>query len=426
MKYFGAFYLFFSLTLIFLFITFFYHPFPLLTIGLAIMTLFYYISGHEHGMKDEVINLEGTWVDFPDTPVLKTLFFIPKDLRGVEKEEELDSIDLLQNKTFLNLLKRIIDTNDMKFPLDESTIAVIYDELKQDGLEIDPTKLHKKIEIGFVKYVAQEYARVHLADIVWPEEYSISEDGLDGLYTLLEQKGINESKEDIRKQVNNEFLRQERERFKESYFRFKPELREVKEVEQLVEGFVDLFGEWYFPQLGYFEWFINEHTEKFFSQEDLKELIRNEIKKRTNLSRAEAIRIAIKTGRVNQDRVQIEDIDDMDGIEFEHYIQKLFSAMGYMVDVTKASGDQGADLIAEKFGSKIAIQTKRYRGSVGNKAIQEVIGAMQYYGCDKGIVVTNSTFTKSAIALAQKSNVELIDRFKLEELIEKYGTIVAS
>lgn len=419
-KYFGRFYIFIGLTIISFFITLGFLPFALATIGFGLISIRAYKDGKERGMADGVIDSEGKWVDFPNV----SLIAAPSQ-KDIEKSES-GSIDLFQNEKFLNLLKLVIDTPDMKLPLDQSTIEVLCDELKQDGIEISITRLQKKIEAGLVKYVVQEYVRVNLGNIVWPQGYEINESGLDGLYTLLEQKGIKISKWKLELEVNAEFIWQERERFKDSYFRFKPELREVKDIKQLIEGYVDIFGESYEKSLRYFEWFVKEHTGTSISQWELTKLIHDEINKRTNLSRAEAIRLAIKTGRVNQNHIKIEDIDDMDGIQFEYFLEKLFTAMGYKVDVTKASGDQGADLLAEKFGSRIAIQAKRYNGSVGNKAIQEVIGAMQYYGCDKGIVVTNSTFTKSAIALAEKSNVELIDRNKLKELIDQYGTIVAS
>jgi restriction system protein len=63
----------------------------------------------------------------------------------------------------------------------------------------------------------------------------------------------------------------------------------------------------------------------------------------------------------------------------------------------------------------ILIQAKRYQGAVGNRAVQEVISAVAYYGGDEGWVITNSSFTPSAKALAQKSNVRLIDGRKLKQ-----------
>ena len=47
-------------------------------------------------------------------------------------------------------------------------------------------------------------------------------------------------------------------------------------------------------------------------------------------------------------RSGIHDIDQMDGIQFEHYLGQLFRSQGYHVEVTRASGDFGADLVLKK------------------------------------------------------------------------------
>ena len=94
--------------------------------------------------------------------------------------------------------------------------------------------------------------------------------------------------------------------------------------------------------------------------------------------------------------------------------------MGFTAEATKLSGDQGADLIIEKFGKKIAVQAKRYNGKVSNTAIQEVTASIAYYGANSGMVVTTGEFTVSAIELAMSNNIKLIGRQKLEELIQKY------
>ena len=56
---------------------------------------------------------------------------------------------------------------------------------------------------------------------------------------------------------------------------------------------------------------------------------------------------------------------------------------------------------------------------VSNKAVQEVVASIPYYGADRGLVVTNS-FTNSAIKLAEANDIDLIDRYKLERLIKEY------
>lgn len=110
----------------------------------------------------------------------------------------------------------------------------------------------------------------------------------------------------------------------------------------------------------------------------------------------------------------------MAGLEFERFLGDLFNKMGYKVTQTKLSGDQGADLIVERFGEKIVVQAKRYSETVGNKAIQEVVAAKNHYKCNKALVITSSNFTKSAIQLAKSNEVELWDGNKINELMNKH------
>jgi HJR/Mrr/RecB family endonuclease len=115
------------------------------------------------------------------------------------------------------------------------------------------------------------------------------------------------------------------------------------------------------------------------------------------------------------------DVAGLSGEEFETYIARILTKLGYDVSGTRATGDQGADLVAQRDGLKIIIQAKRYDGPVGNNAVQEVIGALSFYGGDEGWVVTNSTFTPSARALAQKAHIKLIDKAGLADLMAMEG-----
>lgn len=75
----------------------------------------------------------------------------------------------------------------------------------------------------------------------------------------------------------------------------------------------------------------------------------------------------------------------------------------------------------EKFGEKTIVQAKCYQGNVTNKAVQEVVAAITHYKASKGMVVTNSSFTQSAIELALSNNVELVDRHKLSDWLELHS-----
>jgi HJR/Mrr/RecB family endonuclease len=116
----------------------------------------------------------------------------------------------------------------------------------------------------------------------------------------------------------------------------------------------------------------------------------------------------------------LDDLDLLDGIQFEEFLAKLYTEMGYTAEVTKSSGDQGGDLIISKGSKKTVVQAKRYSDKVANSAVQEAVTAIRHYDCDNAMVVTTNYFTKSAIELASSNDVTLTDRDDLEELLEEY------
>lgn len=114
----------------------------------------------------------------------------------------------------------------------------------------------------------------------------------------------------------------------------------------------------------------------------------------------------------------IDHTDIMSGQEFEEFLLYLFSNLGYNVETTKTTGDQGVDLLLYKNNQSIAVQAKCYSSSIGNSAIQQVVAGQQYYKADKTMVVTNNYFTSSAKELASTTGTMLWDRDKLKEMIE--------
>ncbi len=91
--------------------------------------------------------------------------------------------------------------------------------------------------------------------------------------------------------------------------------------------------------------------------------------------------------------------------------------LGYKVEATKVTGDQGADLILSKADLRIAVQVKGYFSSVANSAVQEAFAGMAYYKCHFCAVVTNSRFTPAAKDVARNIGCALIDEDTLPEVI---------
>lgn len=113
-------------------------------------------------------------------------------------------------------------------------------------------------------------------------------------------------------------------------------------------------------------------------------------------------------------------IDEMEGHEFEYYCAGLLRERGFLeVEVTKGSGDYGADILAEKDGVTYAIQCKRYDVPVGVAAIQEAYAGRDYYDRMVGAVMTNQYFTAPAVEAAKKLKILLWDRGYIEEMLEE-------
>lgn len=117
----------------------------------------------------------------------------------------------------------------------------------------------------------------------------------------------------------------------------------------------------------------------------------------------------------------IEEIDKLDGTQFEVTLAEVYDGLGYFTEVTP-NNDFGADVITIRGKKKTVIQAKRYGEgrTVGVAAINEVVGASGYYHAHKKIVITNRYFTSAAKETAKRNNVKLIDRDGLVSLLKQY------
>lgn len=105
----------------------------------------------------------------------------------------------------------------------------------------------------------------------------------------------------------------------------------------------------------------------------------------------------------------------MDGIGYEEWCASWLARNGFHnVTKTKASNDQGIDLIAERGGLSWGFQCKYYTSSVGNEAVQQAYAGKAYYGLDKAGVLCNTVFTNSARKLAEETGVELVEQLEPE------------
>ena len=117
---------------------------------------------------------------------------------------------------------------------------------------------------------------------------------------------------------------------------------------------------------------------------------------------------------------ELAQIDLMEGHDFEHWSADLLRDLGFTnVEVTRGSGDQGVDVLAEKEGIRYAIQCKCYHSPLGNTPIQEVHAGKEMYRCQIGAVMTNQYFTPGGKELADRTGTLLWDRDWIREAIRR-------
>lgn len=118
---------------------------------------------------------------------------------------------------------------------------------------------------------------------------------------------------------------------------------------------------------------------------------------------------------------RIDEVDLMTGWEFEQFVANLLTNLDFTkVKVTKKTGDGGVDILAiNPDGEKTAIQCKRVKSKVGFKVIQEIFLGKKIHRCKKGMIITNSYFTKPALEAGAKEKLDLWCRNRLLEEMRK-------
>lgn len=118
---------------------------------------------------------------------------------------------------------------------------------------------------------------------------------------------------------------------------------------------------------------------------------------------------------------------------FEKLVVKLITAMGYGGSIDDAgralgrSGDGGVDGVIDEDAlglDRIYVQAKRYKegNPVGPGAIRDFFGALDQFKAGKGLFVTTSSFSSSAVSTAGglSRRIVLIDGQQLARLLIKY------
>ncbi len=111
--------------------------------------------------------------------------------------------------------------------------------------------------------------------------------------------------------------------------------------------------------------------------------------------------------------------DTMDACEFKMFCCSILEKNGFTgISVAKAPANQGIDLIAFKNGTKYGIQCKCGSSAVGVTAVQKALDGKAFFECQAVAILTNQFFSQNARDLAEKNDIMLWNRDKLNRFIE--------
>lgn len=106
------------------------------------------------------------------------------------------------------------------------------------------------------------------------------------------------------------------------------------------------------------------------------------------------------------------------GLEFEKQCFMKLVDLGFSdLSLTKNT-DNGADIIGTLNGTKYVFQCKNHKKPQGNRCVQEVIAAQRLYKGNRSVVISCSSFTAAAIALAKANNCILLSASVFFEITE--------
>ncbi len=133
----------------------------------------------------------------------------------------------------------------------------------------------------------------------------------------------------------------------------------------------------------------------------------------------------------------LEQLLAVDPYRFERVVLDLLFAMGYggsrneAAQVTKKSSDEGIDGVIneDRLGlDVIYIQAKRWQNRVGRVEIQNFVGALAGQQANKGVFITTSDFSSTAIEYAKAvgQKVILMDGERLADLMIEHDIGVST
>lgn len=311
---------------------------------------------------------------------------LSKKIKAIKAEKQLEKKEQLRE-----IVKMIEDAVDLLFQ-EDGMKSKLHDFILQhtkryDLGEINQIEYNNLLELLLRFFIKSETVKVDGSVLDWKTELNIPL-----LENQIQKEKISVYATNMKKYID---------------------IDEYETIEDLVVAYLDFFG-----KKGLHD--LNIQVLSEVAQENVDE-IRQVVEKEYARIKEQYELQALENHLFKKDseKKDIQYVDSLQGLEFEDFLKDLFESFGYSHEDLPYSNDYGADLIIRKGFRRIVIQAKNYQGTVGNKAVQEVISAKIYYKCDIAVVITNSFYTTNAIKTARAGGVILIDRNGLEKILRE-------
>ena len=113
----------------------------------------------------------------------------------------------------------------------------------------------------------------------------------------------------------------------------------------------------------------------------------------------------------------------LSGIEFERELGILYKNLGYRVESTPRSGDQGIDLILRKDGKTTVVQCKSHQSPVGPAVARELLGSLVASHADNAILACTGGFTQGVEEFVRDKPITLISAQELTTLADSFELV---
>lgn len=122
---------------------------------------------------------------------------------------------------------------------------------------------------------------------------------------------------------------------------------------------------------------------------------------------------------------ELIDLNSIDPLAFEKLIVSLLNKMGLAARTTEITSDGGIDIVAFSeepiTGGKYIIQCKRQKSNVAVSYVRDLYGAVNHERANKGIFIITSDYSAQCWKFAEGKPLELINKLRLIQLLERYG-----